>query len=362
MSETRTLQGKRIPEIEMMRAFAIISMVFVHVHEMAPGLDLDSPPRYAAAYIIELLGCIPSGAVFVFAMGFGAAMSERRNWVNYINRSVVLFLLGIIVNFFEVYIPALMVPDTYGPLTEILPSILSTDVYFFAALMSLYLALMKRLESKNTAAVIISVSLVAVCACINAVWGFNQYTTGNEWLDTILGLFIRLNEYSFYPLISWCVFPVAGYGLGRFIKRYGMKKAVILSAVTAALALVLSYSLLYYFKMPDTVIKEVVEISDDIYYRLHPLNALTGCGMIATEFLIVHFILLASRGKAPKFMQIMSRNVTPIYITQWIIIGLISPLLARVSNIWINTLIALPVLVLSCLTGDLLKKANLIKL
>ena len=55
MSEPGTLQNKRIPEIEIMRAFAIISMVFVHIHEMGSEFDLDSPQRYAAAYIIELL-------------------------------------------------------------------------------------------------------------------------------------------------------------------------------------------------------------------------------------------------------------------------------------------------------------------
>jgi len=57
----------------------------------------------------------------------------------------------------------------------------------------------------------------------------------------------------------------------------------------------------------------------------------------------------------------MSQNVAQIYIVQWLAIALLSPLLVRVSSIWINILIAFFVLLLSCFGGKLLKKTNLIR-
>ena len=41
--------------------------------------------------------------------------------------------------------------------------------------------------------------------CANVLIGFETFTTGNEWLDTLLGLLIRVNEYSYFPFISWIV-------------------------------------------------------------------------------------------------------------------------------------------------------------
>lgn len=80
----------------------------------------------------------------MFAMGLGAAFSKRTTAANYLSRAGSLFILGVIVNFFEQYIPAILVPDTLGPLNEVCHSILATDIYSFAALGSLYFALMKK--------------------------------------------------------------------------------------------------------------------------------------------------------------------------------------------------------------------------
>ena len=73
-----------------------------------------------------------------------------------------------------------------------LPAILATDIYFFAALGSLYFALMKALESRKGLRVPVSAALVWLCFLVNILVGFESFTTGNEWLDTVLGLLIRV--------------------------------------------------------------------------------------------------------------------------------------------------------------------------
>ena len=82
--------------------------------------------------------------VFMVSMGWGAAFSQRATAKNYLKRAVFLFVLGVIINFFEEYLPAILVPDHFVPFGEVLPSILAADIYFFAALCSLYFALMKK--------------------------------------------------------------------------------------------------------------------------------------------------------------------------------------------------------------------------
>ncbi len=195
----------RILEIELMKAIAIIGMVLVHVYEMGVDVDYDSSYRFAAAFLYRVLGAIPSAGVFMFAMGWGAAFSKRATVKSYLQRAATLFLLGIIINLFEEYLFALLVPDSFGPLGEILPAILATDIYFFASLACLYFALMKKLEAPKRLRILASILIVGLSFCVNALIGFETFTTGNEWLDTILGLLIRVNEYSFFPFVSWGV-------------------------------------------------------------------------------------------------------------------------------------------------------------
>ena len=58
-------------------------------------------------------------------------------------------------------------------------------------------------------------------------------------------------------------------------------------------------------------------------------------------------------------MLIMSKNVTYIYIVQWVIIGFLSPLLVIITDIWVNIAIALAVLIISYFGGKLLNMKKL---
>ena len=207
---------------------------------------------------------------------------------------------------------------------------------------------MKALEARKYLRGPISIALVGLCFCVNALVGFESFTTGNEWLDTILGFFIRVNEYSYFPFVSWIVFPVVGFGVGSFCQRNGKKKTAIFAALILG--------------MPDAAIVDIVTVRDGVYYALHPVYAVAGYGIIMLEFALAYLVLLETRSHIPHFMLTMSKNVARIYIVQWAVIALLSPLLAAVSNIWVNIAIAFFVLIISCFGGMLLKKKNLIRI
>ena len=116
-----------------------------------------------------------------------------------------------------------------------------------------------------------------------------------------------------------------------------------------------------YGELQDPVVVDVVRTREVIYYSLHPIYALAGYGIIAIEFVIIHFILWAIHNRIPGFMLTMSKNVTHIYIVQWVVIGFLSPVLVSITNMWVCLLVALLVLCASCFGGNMLKKTNLIK-
>ena len=353
MENTKQVSKGRVMEIELMKAVAIISMVLVHVLGMGVLMDIRSPENYPVALTISFMGCFPSAGVFMFAMGWGTVFSKRATVGSYLRRCVTLFGAGLVINLFTGYVRAILVPDVYGPIGSVLHSILATDIYFFAALAQLYFALMKKLESKKPQRLILSGMLVAICFCVGVFVPAESFTTGSVWLDTILGFFIRLNDRSYFPFVSWIFFPVMGFVSAVFYQKYGMKKTTIAAVAAGVFAYIVSTLFKTALGMPTLP-------GTPEYYGLHPLNALYGFAIIAAEFLIVRLILLASRNRLPEFLFTMSKNVSYIYLIQWPLICILSPVLVGITNIWLNVLAGIAILVASCFLGKLLKKTNLI--
>ena len=146
-----------------------------------------------------------------------------------------------------------------------------------------------------------------------------------------------------------------------YFQRNGKKKTEIFAALSGTIALLVSSILVRVLGMPDAMIVDVVTVRDGVYYALHPIYAITGYGIIMIEFVLASLILRATRNRVPGFMLTMSKNVAQIYIVQWLVIGLLSPVLVLVSNIWVNILIGFFVLLLSYYGGKLLRKTNLIR-
>ena len=113
--------------------------------------------------------------------------------------------------------------------------------------------------------------------------------------------------------------------------------------------------------MPDATILDVVVAREALYYSLHPIYVLSGYGIVALEFVLAHFVLLATGNRIPGSFLTMSKNVMHIYIVQWLATAIVSPLLASISSIWLNIAIAFSVLVISYFGGMQLKKSNLIR-
>ena len=359
MEKTQTISTDRVLEIELMKAVAIIGMVMVHVLGSCILLDFTDPKIYPVAFFIGFFGGFPSAGVFMAAMGWGAAFSKRATVNTLLNRVVSLFIAGIIINLFTQYLRAVLVPDVYGPIQNVFPYILATDIYFFAALANLYFALMKKMESGKSQRLIVSVLLVVVCFCINIFVSAESVATGNEWIDTILGLFIRINDRSYFPFISWIFFPVVGYGAASFFKKYGMRKTLIAAAISGAAASAIGLILRSALGMPLSVFKGA---SGGEYYHLHPAYALSGYTIIVIEFIIVRSILKASGNRLPDFILTMSKNVAHIYIVQWIIISILAAVLVRITNIWIAAAFGIAILIVSYYIGMWLKNKNLFKI
>ena len=336
-------KSKRVLEIETMKAIAIIAMVFVHVFEVSmDGLELSSKLPYALAQMIEFFGTVPSAVAFMFAMGFGTAFSKSLPKAS-VRRIVKLCVLGLWVNFVQFWVPCIMDPGNFGALSDSLFKIIAVDIYAFAMLSTVYATVIFLIPKIKTVrdGLMVSAIVIAIAFAVNIIFGFETFTTGNNWADTLIGLFIRENEWSYFPFISWIVFPLTGFGAGYYyIKLNDHKKYVRLMLFTGIALLAIGVCLMQILGMDKKVLFLPYGTNYGLYYSMHPVYAVTALGMISAEFALVSLILKFTNNTIPSFMTEMSRNVMDIYVLQWMFVGCASILLVRLSSIYVNMMIA----------------------
>ena len=91
-------------ELDIAKALSIIFMIFLHTVMVVSGFNNSISPAYD--FIIgNVLGRPCAAPVFMFCMGIGIVYSRHSQWDLMIKRGVKLYLLGILVNVFEFFLP-----------------------------------------------------------------------------------------------------------------------------------------------------------------------------------------------------------------------------------------------------------------
>ena len=102
------------------------------------------------------------------------------------------------------------------------------------------------------------------------------------------------------------------------------------------------------FSIRDVIIRHVYP-AEDAYYAMHPVCGIGAIGIILTEFALVSYLLRNLKERLPGFFLFVSQNVMFIYVTQWIMIGLLSPALNDVTHLGVNMMFSIGVLGTACI-------------
>lgn len=349
---------KRVPEIELMKAVAIIGMIYVHVLEGSLKVFKNAweLPGSIPYTFVEFLGGIPAAGVFMFAMGWGAAHSDRSAPKTYLMRALKLGLLLFVVDFFYSVLPGLIDPVNFGSFTDHPWAIIGFNIYSFAAVFMLFFALMKMMKDNLMLRGILSIVLVLLVFSADIIFKPESFE-GNQWIATLIGVFVRQNDYSWFPIVPWAVFPVFGYWAGILYRRWNNRSGfAVLSLVTGIILVPLSIIILKIKELPMASANPGwVEPVD--YYSLTALNVVCAVGIICLEMATAFGLLTLSKGKIPSVFEYMSRNVMGIYLLQWAFISPMLPLLLKVTDVWTNAGIGTIVLIVTCVTVKLLDYA-----
>ena len=102
-SDEKVNTGRQV-ELDIAKGLAIIFMIFLHTIMVVSAYNASLSPNYNFAFS-NVLGRPFAAIVFMFCMGVGVVYSRHSQWDTMVKRGVKLYLLGVLVNVFEFFIP-----------------------------------------------------------------------------------------------------------------------------------------------------------------------------------------------------------------------------------------------------------------
>lgn len=296
--------------VDLAKVFAIFYMVMIHVLDCGHA-DLER----GIGYFFDAIGGEQFAApVFMFCMGIGVAYSRRDTAPRMARRGLTLLVLGYLLNqvrFLPVLIlawirhdPRLIQWELWRPA--------EVDILQFAGTAFLLLALLKRLGVKPVWTLLLGLAMSVAGSFVRKI------DTGSLPLNLALSLFAGMSSrtvFSSFPLLNWFVFVAAGQCAGQMLRRCQDRDRLFGIVLPAAALAYLAYAC---WAVPQ---RTGMFGPDELnFYHLNLRDALVCLAAVGMQLGLCHFLRKPfGAGLRERITQI-SKDVTRIYVIQWLLI------------------------------------------
>ena len=216
------------------------------------------------------------------------------------------------------------------------------DILQFAALAILVIALFKKLNLKPYVMVIIA----ALCSVAGQL--LQWVSTGSTIGDIITGFIWRSNDYSYFPLFSWLIFPVCGYVFGGIWQRLQNKETFfrLVTPVSWVISIVYFASMAFWGKY---------YLSGGDYYGLGILDAVFAF-IVCFAMMGLGYYLAKCGGRISNWLRSLGNRVTSVYCIHYTLYAFLYLFLICVLEDYISQWVLIPVSVVVLVASDLLSR------
>lgn len=310
-SNEKVNTGRQV-ELDIAKALSIIFMIFLHSLMVIKGFNYSLSPAYDFIFS-NVLGRPFAAPIFMFCMGVGVVYSRHSQWDTMIKRGVKLYLLGVLVNVFEFFLPGFVCGTLLGR-WDVFPMaggllLFCVDILAFAGMAFILMGILKKFDLSNKWLIVIAVAMSIVGTLLRGT------DLGIPALNLIAGHFIgAAGGFTAFPLLPWFIFPIAGYVWAQYFIR-AKDKGQFFKLWPLFIIIAVAY---FYLTMSNGVFSSDVHL----YYFMTTLDALfciiCAHGVIGLGYWIAKFLPDA----IIKAFSTLSTHITYIYIAQWFFIPL----------------------------------------
>jgi uncharacterized membrane protein len=312
-----TIPKIRIITPDLLKGIAILFMIQVHL------MELFAQPAIFHSWLGKLslfLGGSPAAPIFMIIMGYFAAQSSM-SIMAMIKRGIQLIVWGMLLNVglnLNIIYHVLFLGWDFN----IWQYIFGVDILQLAGLSLIIIAVLPKILKDKW--FLLALLIIAVFAL--SYFNFGEYIHGN-W-RYLTAYFIGGTEWSYFPLLPWLAYPLSGfvfYHLETFFLTWSWHiyfKVLIIMGFIILLGFSWNYS--------STISHQL-----KLYYNHHfDFYLWTITFSLFWAGLIHNYSKEISHTKFGKYLIFLGKNITSIYVFQWLIIGNLATLWYQQKNVY----------------------------
>lgn len=307
----------RVRAVDFARGFSVLMMIPVHVMMLFSSMDTWN--HSTTGKFVQLLE--RGSPIFLIVMGISFAFSRNANRKGILKKALLIIALGYVLNFLRFVVPLLIFggfPESFVKVSGLQISNPSKIVNFFLkgdmfqlvgiSLFLIGLSFKFLIKNKN---ILIFIALIIMWLS-KVVSGIQLGIPG---IDYILNLLWGNNFDVYFPLFPWLSFILMGLYLGLSYQEKpqnaneSLFKPMLYLGILFLIVgkLLCDYDYAYHF---------------GDYYHLGPGGSMGLMGILLVLFWVYYHIetLLPKHNFISKIFFYCSKNVTPFYIIQWVLI------------------------------------------
>lgn len=316
----------RNPVPDLLKGIAVIAMIQVHV------MELFAKPEILSSVIGKIslfIGGPFAAPVFLTVMGYflGASLKSKKQKIK---RGVYLIFLGLILNAgLNAHLLIKIINGTFN--LNPLEYIFGADILFSAGLSIIIIALSDNLFKRSPyAAIGIAILIPLITPYIPDLPTEMRY-----FQAFIYGGY----TWSYFPVFPWMAYSLLGFGIYRIFAG----RPALFNNITRKAGLIIILSVLIISMLFIPAFRQITRLQE--YYH-HGIFLFVWISI----FLAFYSLIIISAHENFKgiklfsFLKWLGKNVTLIYIIQWLIIGNIATAIYKTQElvvviIWIPAII-----------------------
>jgi uncharacterized membrane protein len=299
------MQAERWAFPDFLKGVAVILMIQVHLME---NFALAEVSDSVLGKVSFFLGGAPAAPVFLAVMGYFLAASKKGMKAD-IRRGLKLLGLGLLLNFSRSF--HLFVRIWQGAIeADPLKYLLGVDIFFAAGLSIIFIALFRKFTGAKIVWWLVALLITAVSNPLLPV-----YSGQHEWIKFAQALFWGYFSWSYFPVFPWLAYPLLGYLFFLLNQKVGFSDFTLktLGFILIIPAVVLIFHFAYGYKISGLL---------TVYYHHNFLFFLWTLLFLPVWIILLKFLHSTFyTTRVVLLLQWAGKNVTAIYVVQWIIIG-----------------------------------------
>jgi hypothetical protein len=318
--------------LSLARGFIVLIMPAVHTTLLYSTTEVK---QGLIGFLLGFLAEQPGAQLFMFLMGVFIAYGRKKTFNEVVQRVFYLFIAAYVLNFMRLVLPYYLgwLPTEFLSSNKVVIDqftsirlLLTGDILQLAAISYFICQCFMRVKGQRFA--LLSVVLLLVFLSPLS-W---QLQATDILLQLPLALFNGLPPTTFFPVFPWLCYSMAGMLVGLCWQNYSAAIKNIIWIISSALMMITGFVLICF---------EPVDWTTN-FYRLGPGGTLIHLGAVLVW--IALFVWAAQ--KKPDaiffhFLNWLSKHITIIYFTQWILIMWLLPVFGFEQLSFISTLSAI---------------------